>query len=110
MKRISLESVKIRTFMEPQVGGTTFTWIWGFGEVAFFGKPPSATYPTPCPFFAVKTLPTSAFFTKYKIPVIISKTVCTGHHSDHEWIDLESITTYTNILFDIAKQVINRNE
>ena len=50
------------------------------------------------------------FFTQYKIPVIISKPVCAGHHSDHEWIDLESISTYTNILFDFAKLVINRNE
>ena len=50
------------------------------------------------------------FFTKYNIPVIISKPVCAGHHSEHEWIDLESITTYENILLDFATQVINRNE
>ncbi len=46
------------------------------------------------------------FFTQYKIPVIISKPVCAGHHSDHEWIDLESISTYTDILFDFAQQVV----
>jgi succinyl-diaminopimelate desuccinylase len=50
------------------------------------------------------------FFTKYNIPVIISKPICAGHHSGHEWIDLESITTYENILLDFATQVINRNE
>lgn len=48
------------------------------------------------------------FFTKYKIPVIISKPVCEGHHSDYEWIDLDSISIYTNILFDFTKQVISR--
>jgi hypothetical protein len=110
MKQISLESEKIRTFMEPQVVGDNFYLDMGLWCSRLFQEPPSATCPTPCPFFAAKALPTPAFFTKYKIPVIISKPVCARHHTDHEWIDLESITTYTNIFFDFAKQVVNRNE
>jgi succinyl-diaminopimelate desuccinylase len=47
------------------------------------------------------------FFTRYQIPVIISKPVCAGHHSDNEWIDLESIPTYTDILFDFVKQAVD---
>jgi di/tripeptidase len=42
--------------------------------------------------------------------VIISKPVCAGHHSDHEWIDLESISTYTNILFDFVEQVVDADQ
>jgi succinyl-diaminopimelate desuccinylase len=43
-------------------------------------------------------------FYPVQIPVIISKPVCAGHHSDHEWIDLESISTYTDILFDFVSR------
>ncbi|MCP4294080.1 MAG: hypothetical protein GY786_00540 [Proteobacteria bacterium] len=39
-----------------------------------------------------------------------SKPVCAGHHSEREWIDLESIPIYTNILFDFVEQVIDGKE
>ena len=46
------------------------------------------------------------YFTEHKIPIIITKPRCEGHHSDYEWIDLKSLEPYTNILADFAKRVI----
>jgi hypothetical protein len=40
----------------------------------------------------------------------IRKPICTGHHSQHDWIDLESIPTYTNLLFNFVEQVIAGKE
>lgn len=38
------------------------------------------------------------FFSQYKIPVIIMKPVCAGHHGPEEWIDLKSLLQYTEIV------------
>jgi succinyl-diaminopimelate desuccinylase len=46
------------------------------------------------------------FFTEHKIPIIITKPRCEGHHSNYEWIDLKSLEPYTNILVDFVKRVI----
>ncbi len=61
----------------------------------------------PMPIYRSEGASDARFFTQYEIPVIISKPVCAGHHSDHEWIDLESIVTYTDILFDFIEQVVD---
>jgi len=95
---------------EPQVVGDNFYLDMELWCSRLFQEAAERHLSHPMPIYRSEGASDARFFTKYKIPVIISKPVCAGHHSDHEWIDLESISTYTNILFDFAKQVINRNE
>jgi len=38
------------------------------------------------------------FFTRHKIPVVITKPLCAGHHSANEWIDLDSIEPYYRMM------------
>ena len=59
----------------------------------------------PMPIYRSEGASDARFFTKYNIPVIISKPICAGHHSDHEWIDLEASRIYTNILFDFVEHL-----
>jgi hypothetical protein len=40
----------------------------------------------------------------------LSKPICAGLNSDHEWIDPESFPTYTNLLFDFVEQLIDGKE
>ena len=44
------------------------------------------------------------FFTQYRIPVVITKPICGGHHSTDEWLDLSSLETYYRIVLDFTRQ------
>lgn len=44
------------------------------------------------------------FFSEKKIPVIINRPFGEGHHSENEWIDLESLDQYYKILLNFAKK------
>ena len=95
---------------EPYVVGDNFYLDMELWCSRLFQEVAERHLSQPMPIYRSEGASDARFFTKDNIPVIISKPVCAGHHADHEWIDLESVTTYTNILFDFAKQVINRNE
>jgi len=110
MKDLVQKIVDERGEFEPRVVGDNFYLDMELWCSRLFQEAAERHLSRPMPIYRSEGASDARFFTKYKIPVIISKPVCAGHHSDHEWIDLESISTYTNILFDFAKQVINRNE
>ncbi|MDM8539604.1 M20/M25/M40 family metallo-hydrolase [Desulfococcaceae bacterium HSG9] len=65
---------------------------------------------SPLPIYQSEGASDARFFTKHAIPVIITKPRCKGHHSEYEWIDLQSLEPYTDILFDFAKRVIAEEE
>jgi succinyl-diaminopimelate desuccinylase len=44
------------------------------------------------------------FFTRYGIPVVITKPLCGGHHSAHEWIDLDSMEPYYRMMRQFVEQ------
>lgn len=44
------------------------------------------------------------FFTRYQVPVVIAKPLCGGHHSAHEWIDLESLEPYYRMMLQFVRQ------
>ena len=44
------------------------------------------------------------FFADKNIPVIISRPNGAGHHSENEWIEIESLQKYTEILIEFAKK------
>ena len=92
--------------VEPQVVGDNFYLDMGHRYSRLFQDAAERHLSHPMPIYRSEGASDARFFTKYKIPVIISKPVCAGHHSDKEWIDLESIPTYTNILFDFVEQVV----
>ena len=95
---------------EPQVVGDNFYLDMGLWCSRLFQEAAERHLSHPMPIYRSEGASDARFFTQYKIPVIISKPVCAGHHSDHEWIDLESMATYTNILFDFVKQVVDGKE
>jgi len=90
----------------PQVVGDNFYLDMGLRCSRLFQDAAERHLSHPMPIYRSEGASDARFFTQYKIPVIISKPVCAGHHSDNEWVDLESIPTYTNILFDFVEQVV----
>jgi succinyl-diaminopimelate desuccinylase len=96
-----------RAVFEPQVVGDNFYLDMGLWCSRMFQEAAERHLSHPMPIYRSEGASDARFFTQYKIPVIISKPICAGHHSDNEWIDLESISTYTNILFDFVEQVVD---
>ena len=92
---------------EPQVVGDNFYLDMEQWCSRLFQKAAERHLSHPMPLYRSEGASDARFFTQHKIPVIISKPICAGHHSDHEWIDLESISTYTDILVDFAQQVVD---
>ncbi len=64
----------------------------------------------PMPIYRSEGASDARFFSKYQIPVIMSKPRCAGHHADDEWIDLKSLIPYTDILVDFAKRVVKEKD
>jgi succinyl-diaminopimelate desuccinylase len=93
---------------KPQVVGDNFYLDMGLWCSRLFQEAAERHLSRPMPIYRSEGASDARFFTQYKIPVIISKPICAGHHSDHEWIDLESISTYTDILLDFVQQVVAR--
>jgi succinyl-diaminopimelate desuccinylase len=110
IKDLLTKIVGDRGEFEPQVVGDNFYLDMELWCGRLFQEVAGRHLSHPMPIYRSEGASDARFFTQYNIPVIISKPVCAGHHSDHEWIDVESITTYTNILVDFAQQVINREE
>jgi succinyl-diaminopimelate desuccinylase len=96
-----------RGTFEPQVVGDNFYLDMELWCSRMFQKAAERHLSHPMPIYRSEGASDARFFTPHNIPVIISKPVCAGHHSDHEWIDLESIPTYTDILFDFVEQVVD---
>ncbi len=94
---------------QPQVVGDNFYLDMDLWCSRLFQEAARRHLSRPMPVYRSEGASDARFFTRFKIPVIISKPVCAGHHSDNEWIDLESISTYTDILFDFSGQVAGRN-
>ena len=94
----------------PQVVGDNFYLDMELWCSRLFQEAAERHLSHPMPIYRSEGASDARFFTQYKIPVIITKPVCAGHHSDHEWIDLESIATYTNILFDFVQQAVDWKE
>jgi succinyl-diaminopimelate desuccinylase len=92
---------------ELQVVGDNYHLDMGLWCSRLFQKAAERHLGHPMPIYRSEGASDARFFTQHKVPVIISKPVCAGHHSDHEWIDLDSISTYTDILFDFAQQVVD---
>lgn len=44
------------------------------------------------------------FFSKYGIPVVITKPLCGGHHSAHEWVDLASLDPYYRMMLRFVER------
>ena len=107
IKDLVRELVGQRGAFEPQVVGDNFYLDMELWCSRMFQKAAERHLSHPMPIYRSEGASDARFFTPYKIPVIISKPVCAGHHSDHEWIDLESISTYTDILFDFVEQVLD---
>jgi succinyl-diaminopimelate desuccinylase len=99
-----------RAEFEPQVVGDNFYLDMGLWCSRLFQEAAERHLSHPMPIYRSEGASDARFFTQYKIPVIISKPICAGHHSDNEWIDLESIATYTDILFDFVEQVVDDKE
>jgi succinyl-diaminopimelate desuccinylase len=95
---------------KPQVVGDNFYLDMELECSRMFQKAAERHLSHPMPLYRSEGASDARFFTQYQIPVIISKPVCGGHHSENEWIDLESITTYTDILVDFVEQVVGGNE
>jgi succinyl-diaminopimelate desuccinylase len=95
---------------QPQVVGDNFYLDMDLWCSRLFQEAAQRHLSQPMPIYRSEGASDARFFTRHNIPVIISKPVCAGHHSDHEWIDLESIATYTDILFDFVRQVISRKK
>jgi succinyl-diaminopimelate desuccinylase len=95
---------------EPQVVGDNFYLDMELWCSRMFQKAAERHLSHPMPIYRSEGASDARFFTQYQIPVIISKPVCAGHHSENEWIDLESIATYTDILLDFVEQVIDWKE
>ncbi|MBR9986580.1 MAG: M20/M25/M40 family metallo-hydrolase [Desulfosarcina sp.] len=109
IKAVVRSIVGQRGAFEPRVLGDNFYLDMDLWCSRMFQKAAERHLSHPMPIYRSEGASDARFFTPYHIPVIISKPVCAGHHSDHEWIDLESISTYTNILFDFVEQ-INKEE
>ncbi|NMC69317.1 MAG: M20/M25/M40 family metallo-hydrolase [Myxococcales bacterium] len=43
------------------------------------------------------------FFTKYGIPVVLTKPICAGHHSVDEWLDLDSLEPYYRMMLEFVR-------
>ena len=99
-----------RGAFEPLVVGDNFCLDMELWCSRMFQKAAERHLSHPMPLYCSEGASDARFFTPYKIPVIISKPVCAGHHSDNEWIDLESISTYTNILIDFVEQMVDVQE
>jgi len=110
MKQRLRQIVGDRGEFEPQVVGDNFYLDMELWCSRLFQQAAQRHLSHPMPLYRSEGASDARFFTRHKIPVIISKPVCAGHHSDHEWIDLESISTYTDILLDFAGQVAARDE
>jgi succinyl-diaminopimelate desuccinylase len=95
---------------EPTVVGDNFYLDMGLWCSRLFQEAAERHLSHPMPLYRSEGASDARFFTPYKIPVIISKPVCAGHHSENEWIELESIATYTDILVDFVEQVVDENE
>lgn len=109
IKRRLRQIVGDRGAFEPQVVGDNFYLDMDLWCSRLFQETARRHLSHPMPLYRSEGASDARFFTRHKIPVIISKPVCAGHHSDHEWIDLQSLTTYTDILLDFAEGVANRN-
>ncbi|HEY3354900.1 MAG TPA: M20 family metallopeptidase [Polyangia bacterium] len=48
------------------------------------------------------------FFTKFGVPVVITKPTCAGHHSAHEWLDLESVEPYYRMMLQFVEQAASQ--
>jgi glutamate carboxypeptidase len=44
------------------------------------------------------------FFTRHRVPVVITKPLCGGHHSAREWINLESLEPYYRMMLQFVRQ------
>jgi succinyl-diaminopimelate desuccinylase len=110
MKDLVQKVVADRGEFEPYVVGDNFYLDMELWCSRLFQEAAERHLSQPMPIYRSEGASDARFFTKYNIPVIISKPICAGHHSDHEWIDLESIPTYTNLLFDFVEQVIDGKE
>jgi len=89
----------------PQVVGDNFYLDMSLWCSRLFQEAAERHLSHPMPIYRSEGASDARFFTRHKIPVIISKPVCAGHHSDHEWVDLDSMKTYTDILCDFAGRV-----
>lgn len=89
----------------PQVVGDNFYLDMSLWCSRLFQQAAERHLSHPMPIYRSEGASDARFFTRHRIPVIISKPVCAGHHSDHEWVDLDSMATYTDILCDFAGRV-----
>jgi succinyl-diaminopimelate desuccinylase len=110
MKDLVQKILGDRGEFEPLVVGDNFSLDMDLQCSRLFQEAAERHLSQPMPIYRSEGASDARFFTKYNIPVIISKPVCAGHHSDHEWIDLASVPTYTNILFDFVEQLIDEKE
>jgi succinyl-diaminopimelate desuccinylase len=108
IKALIRKIVGQRGSFEPQVVGDNFYLDMKLWCSRLFQEAAERHLSHPMPIYRSEGASDARFFTPYNIPVIISKPICAGHHSDFEWIDIESISTYTNILFDFVEQVVDR--
>ena len=93
----------------PQVVGDNFYLDMDLECSRLFQQAAERHLSKPMPIYRSEGASDARYFTQYKIPVIISKPICGGHHSDHEWLDLDSLRPYSDILHDFTTQLIGGN-
>ncbi len=96
--------------MEPLVVGDNFFLDADNYFCQLFQKAARDHLSSPMLIYRSEGASDARYFTEHKIPIIITKPRCEGHHSGYEWIDLQSLEPYTNILADFAKRVIAEEE